>query len=234
MCTVTYLPVEGGYILTHNRDEAPKRSTQHLTRENDLLFPRDAGAGGTWIAVHQHGTTACVLNGAFLKHRHEPPYRRSRGLVLLDFFAFGDPDAFWKNYDLTDIEPFTLLFFAEGVVGEGRWDGVQKHLRYLEPDGSHFWCSATLYPPDMQLQREAVFHNWLKAQDSELQPADLLRLHRTGSVGDPQNDYVMNREDRVRTVSISQVVSDAKQLRLRYETVPEGTHEESGFYVKSS
>lgn len=233
MCTVTYLPVEGGYILTHNRDEAPKRSTQHLTRENDLLFPRDAGAGGTWIGLHRQGTTACVLNGAFVKHHHEPPYRRSRGLVLLDFFAHGDPDGFWKNYDLTGIEPFTLLFFAEGVVGEGRWDGLHKHLRYLEPGSSYFWCSATLYPPDMQLQREVVFRTWLETLGRNPRPTDLLSLHHSGSVGDPQNDYVMNRADRVRTVSISQVVHSQKQLRLRYETLPDGMVEEKRF-LKSS
>lgn len=234
MCTVTYLPVDGGFVLTHNRDEAPKRSPQQLTLENDLLFPRDTGAGGTWIAVHRQGLTACVLNGAFVKHRHEPPYRRSRGLVLLDFFEHSTPETFWSNYDLEGIEPFTLLFFAEGMVGEGRWDGVQKHVRYLEPDGRHFWCSATLYPPDMQSKRETVFRNWLENHGHKPGPADLLRLHHTGSVGDPQNDYVMNREDRVRTVSISQVVYGRKQLRLRYETLLGGTQEERWFRVKSS
>ena len=234
MCTVTYLPDEGGYILTHNRDEAPKRSPQHLTLENDMLFPRDTGAGGTWIAVHRQGLTACLLNGAFVKHRHEPPYRRSRGLVLLDFFSSNDPDTFWKNYDFAGIEPFTLLFFAEGVVGEGRWDGVRKYLRYLDPGDSHFWCSATLYPPDMQAKRETVFRNWLENLGHNPSPTDLLRLHHTGSVGDPQNDYVMNRQERVRTVSIAQVVCGRKQRRLRYEALVSGTQERRWFKVKNS
>jgi len=234
MCTVTYLHTNGGYILTHNRDEAPKRSPHELTLENDLLFPRDTGAGGTWIAVQRSGLMACVLNGAFVKHRHEPPYRRSRGLVLLDFFANGDPDAFWNSYDFSGIEPFTLLFFADAMVGEGRWDGNQKHLRHLEPEGTHFWCSATLYPPDMQLQREAVFRSWLDKIGHTPQPADLLDLHHTGSVGDPENDYVMNRDNRVRTVSISQVVRSKTALKLRYEELLGGMRDEKRFQIKNA
>lgn len=89
MCTVTYLPVSTGFVLTQNRDEAPTRSPQIISKEKrfgtELLFPKDTKAGGTWIATARDGRTACLLNGAFEKHKHEPPYRLSRGLVLLDF-----------------------------------------------------------------------------------------------------------------------------------------------------
>jgi hypothetical protein len=236
MCTVTYYPGSAGFVLTHNRDESPARSPQNIARARtpggkELLFPRDTGAGGTWIAVGRDGRAACLLNGAFLRHQRLPPYRRSRGLILLDFFDRQNPDDFFEQYNLDEIEPFTLLYFQllapyantgnqpEPVcIYEFRWDGQQRHLKNLSGLQAHFWCSATLYPPDMQLRREAVFRQWLE-QHSGIHRGiqnDILHLHRTGSVGDPENDFVMERAGKVRTVSITQLTLDEKNARMRY------------------
>lgn len=232
MCTVTYLPFQQGFVLTHNRDEAPARSPQQISRvlgsSTMLMFPKDTKAGGAWIAAAQDGRTACLLNGAFVKHQHRPPYRRSRGLMLLDFFAWPDPDAFFEQYDLTAIEPFTFLFFRPQVVTEFRWDGNHRHRTDLPPEQPHFWCSATLYPPDKQIAREAVFRHWLQNNpplEAPRLPASVFRLHRTGSVGDPENDYVMNRSGRVRTVSVTQVVQQNGTVRMRYLDLLEETRD---------
>ena len=239
MCTVTFLPTSTGFILTHNRDEAPSRSPHHIERkktESDvLLFPRDTKAGGAWIATAKSGKTACLLNGAFVKHRHNPPYRRSRGLMLLDFFEWERSDAFFQQYELDGIEPFTLLLMENGSVTELRWDGTQRHLKNLSGHEPHFWCSATLYPPDMQARREQVFRQWLEhivhRQPSTLHPlpstfyplpSTVYRLHLTGSVGDPENDFVMNRGGRVCTVSVTQVVVKNNFSQVRYFDLLEG------------
>lgn len=231
MCTVSYLPRPEGFILTHNRDEAPSRSPQNIARAHtpggeSLLFPRDTQAGGTWIASSRSGRTACLLNGAFVLHRRQPPYRRSRGLLLLDFFDWTSADDFFAHYELDNIEPFTFLYFERNAgnfgslqrILEFRWDGEQRHLKNLAPGEAHFWCSATLYPADMQSKREAVFHLWLDKQDlgKKSLPGNVLRLHKTGSVGDPENDFVMNRAGRVQTVSITQLILHEKNARMRY------------------
>lgn len=227
MCTVTYLPTSGGFILTHNRDEAPSRSPDHISKVKTeggdvLIFPRDTKAGGAWIITARSGTTACLLNGAFIKHAHRPPYRRSRGLLLLDFFDWENPDDFFRDYDLAGIEPFTLLFFEKKRVAELRWDGQTRHWKNLPPDAAHFWCSATLYPPEMQMRREQVFrHDFLSKNPNPTQQL-LLHLHRTGSVGDPENDFVMNRGGRVCTVSITQVVIKNGRATMRYHDLLEG------------
>ncbi|MFN0015866.1 MAG: NRDE family protein [Saprospiraceae bacterium] len=219
MCTVTYLPVQDGFVLTHNRDEAPARSQFGLTRIGQVLFPKDAKSGGTWIATARGGRTACLLNGAFLKHRHEPPYRRSRGLVLLDFFEWPHPGDFFEQYDLNGIEPFTFLYFGPERAVELRWDGDHRHLAELALEQTHFWCSATLYPPDMQARREQVFRDWLVGADrtrATSLSADIFGLHIRGSVGDPENDFIMNRSERVRTVSVTQVVRRSTGATMRY------------------
>lgn len=239
MCTVTYLPYRDGFILTHNRDEAPTRSPHLISREkragSTLIFPKDTKAGGAWIAASDKGATACLLNGAFVKHSHEPPYRRSRGLVLLDFFDASDPEQFFSTYELAGIEPFTLLFFRKNQVEEFRWDGERRHHKSMPPDQPHFWCSATLYPPVIQALREQVFEQWLEKNKSFLQPTPgyeppegrrlpsrIYRLHLTGGIGDPENNFVMNRSGRVRTVSITQVVCREGKFRMRYADLLEG------------
>jgi hypothetical protein len=231
MCTVTYLPKPSGYILTHNRDEAASRSSSSIVREKTtqgitLLFPRDAQAGGTWIATSGKGQTACLLNGAFVLHTRQLPYRRSRGLLLLDFFDWDDPDAFFSDYDLERIEPFTFLYFEKSTnemhvqrVTELRWDGKNRFIKELSPQAPHFWCSATLYPPAIQIRREQVFRDWLNHQlpiSTTPTPQSMITLHQTGSIGDPENNFVMNRAGRVQTVSITQVKVDQKNAQMRY------------------
>lgn len=244
MCTVTYYPGPAGFVLTHNRDESPARSPQNIARArtpggHDLLFPRDTGAGGTWIAAARDGRVACLLNGAFVRHAHRPPYRRSRGLILLDFFDWALADDFFTMYELEGIEPFTFLFFRKNAAPaagarliEFRWDGQQRYLKALPEDQPHFWCSSTLYPPDMQPRREAVFREWLTAYPNynRFTPARLVRLHQTGSVGDPENDYVMERAGKVRTVSITQLALDEKKARMRYFDLLRQTESERRLY----
>ncbi|MFM8371345.1 MAG: NRDE family protein, partial [Bacteroidota bacterium] len=100
MCTVTYIPNRSGFTLTHNRDEAPSRSSVSISQNDEgpdgqIVYPRDSKAGGTWFAVSESGKTVCLLNGAFVRHHHNPPYKRSRGLMVLDFFNYDDPDRFF-------------------------------------------------------------------------------------------------------------------------------------------
>ncbi|MDO8365407.1 MAG: NRDE family protein [Saprospiraceae bacterium] len=250
MCTVTYLPRPSGFILTHNRDEAPSRSSPTIVQEKTpggetLLFPRDSLAGGTWIATSRRGRTACLLNGAFTLHKRVLPYRSSRGLILLDFFDWENPDTFFQKYDFEGIEPFTMLCFEQGQLPESlklsgsslnriyqfRWDGQQRYLENLPVDQAHFWCSATLYPPEMQVRREQVFREWLtnyspilpavaSAKENTISPItshqSILALHRNGRIGDPENDYVMIRTGKVQTVSITQIIVDEKNARMRY------------------
>lgn len=238
MCTVTYLPLPGGFVLTHNRDEAPLRSPKGLARVPyegcDLLFPRDTLAGGTWITAADNGRSACLLNGAFQRHERRLPYRRSRGLVFLDSFSYANPVDFAVQYNFEGIEPFTWLSFSSQSVVEMRWDGRETHLKQLPPDQAHFWCSATLYEPSVQLLREKVFRDWLAHPPATMGPEAILQLHRTGSVGDPEQDFVMNREGRVQTVSITQLIRRKDQWQMEYFDLLSGAADQQVMQIFSS
>lgn len=220
MCTVTYIPQPGGhFILTSNRDENAARSPQSLDSEviagAKLVFPRDTTAGGTWIAISDSNRVACLLNGAFEKHSHRPPYRRSRGLMVLDFFHFATATEFFEKYDFKGMEPFTFILVDDGQPYEFRWDEKRQHVRVLDPLGFYLWSSATLYPGEVGEMRQKWFHDW-KHGRQDFSPAAILDFHRTGGQGDDWNGFIMNRAGRVQTVSITQIVKNETGISLEY------------------
>jgi hypothetical protein len=223
MCTVTYIPGQANtYILSSSRDEAPERAAASIVeRENHglrLWFPRDAGAGGSWIVMADTGTSLCILNGAFELHARNPPYRRSRGLMALDFFEFPDAGSFRKHYEFGGIEPFTMLIVQAGRLYDLRWDGSRLH--HLHPDARkrHIWSSATLYGPEDRALREKWFATWLEERP-DARAEDMLDFHRQAGDGDPRHDVVMNRNGVVRTTSITQIRQDGHMCRMRYEAL---------------
>ena len=148
--------------------------------------------------------------------------------MLLDFFDIENPADFFEHYDLDGMEPFTFLFFQPEAVVEFRWDGANRFYKEMSANEAHFWCSATLYPDDMQVKREQVFRSWLASREAGKapDPPALIQLHLTGSVGDPEYDFVMQREGRVQTVSITQVIFRKKYARMRYFDLLEGNRDE--------
>jgi uncharacterized protein with NRDE domain len=215
MCTVTYIsPRAGQFILSSNRDESPNRAVQSITQESDLLFPRDPGAGGTWICASGRGQVLCLLNGAFEAHERKVPYRLSRGLMVLAFFNYPSALAFFQTYPFEGIEPFTLVAGDGQELWEFRWDGENPSLKELDPRGSYIWSSATLYPAEIREKRASWFETWLQNQASNA--SSLLEFHQNAGEGDSWNDVVMDRNGVVKTVSITQVQKNEEHLHMYY------------------
>jgi len=224
MCTVTYLPLVGqAFVLTSSRDEDPGRQTSARPQRQQLgghavLFPRDGQAGGTWIATSERATL-CLLNGAFTGHSPRPPYRHSRGLVILHYFGFPSTDDFIRHYPLAGLEPFTLVIRDGDGLCELRWDGARPFTGRLDPAAPHLWASATLYPPAVIEKRRQWFAGWL-ARHPDPDAEAIRHFHRTAGDGDPRNDLLMRRE-HVRTVSLTRVIHRGATPEMRYETVGE-------------
>lgn len=222
MCTVTYLPNgRSDFMLSSNRDEAPQRAAHGIQRRNGLLYPQDAGAGGTWIAASEQGKAAVLLNGAFELHERRPPYRLSRGLMVLQYFDFADAGAFIAQFDFQGLEPFTLILRDRGELHEIRWDAQRLHHRPLDPEVPHIWASATLYAPEFQEKRRQWFADWLRNTPMPRQD-DILHWHRTAGEGDPWNDVVMNRNGMVQTVSITSISFAGDEAGMVFYDLLEG------------
>lgn len=230
MCTVTFIPEKegAGFILTSNRDESPGRGKALPPASYDIngdavYFPKDPSAGGTWIATSEDLYTACLLNGAFERHHWNPPYRKSRGLVLLDYFRVKDPQSFAADYDFDGIEPFTLLLVDANQaisLDELRWDGVKIHHRQLDPTTPAIRSSATLYDPEIIRKREELFGSWL-SENGEPSSQETLEFHATAGIGDSFNDLVMNRNDKVKTVSITQIIHATDKPKMIHRDLSE-------------
>ena len=227
MCTVTYLPqADGSFLLTTNRDEAPHRSPRHLTETElfgqQLAFPRDAAAGGTWVAVADSDRLVCILNGAFAQHERHLPYRRSRGLMVLDYFSFRSAETFFRQYRFRGMESFTMIVYDGGRLYDLRWDEAQVHLHALDPAAAHLWSSPTLYTPEWQQKRRDWFAEWRTGRQAPYDRQAILDFHRHAGEGDPWNDLVMNREEKVRTVSITSIAKRAAAIDLCYHDLLRG------------
>ena len=220
MCTVTFVPAGGRLFITHNRDERSLRSRaiapgEYRVGRHTLLFPRDTQAGGTWIAVNANGAAAVLLNGAFAKHSSQPPYRKSRGLVLLDIIASGDAVDSWQCIDLRGIEPFTVLLWSNGRLYEGRWDGERKDSRLPDATRAHSWSSVTLYDEAVRARREQWFARWRQQYPQPLQE-DIWQYHLQGGEGDAHNDLCMDRGNGMLTVSVTSLELLPDHCRMKY------------------
>ncbi len=180
-----------------------------------MIFPQDTSAGGTWIAASSDNRVVCLLNGAFEKHQHQPPYKRSRGLMVLDFFTYPSAPIFFEKYDFEGMEPFTFLMVDDGDLYELRWDEKNIHARHLNNKNYYIWSSSTLYPKEIREQREGWFQEWRKERvDFGLEA--IQHFHASGGNGDTWNGFVMNRENRVQTVSITNIVKKESSIELIY------------------
>lgn len=214
MCTVSFIANKQGYVLTSNRDEAPGRATaepEWWTPSGGVPFkaPVDLEKKGTWIAAGEDGRSACLLNGAFEKHRRVLPYTHSRGALIPRAFEAANFRTFYHTIDLEGFEPFTLILVDE-LLQVIRWDGKRKVLEFLSKERSHLWSSATLYSAEVHTVKQGKFETFLQ-EHPQPGPDDLLKLH---GVKHP-NDFILRR-DEVRTVSITQVVSHGDGCTMQY------------------
>lgn len=220
MCTVTYIPTKEYTFLTSNRDEKNWRTDAHAPAIYDLpsgkiVFPKDGDAGGTWIAAHENGNIVIFLNGGFKAHTPSPPYRKSRGLILLDIIGHSSPLYFFVDLDLNKIEPFTAIILDNNKLFECRWDGSRKYYQEVDAQVPHIWSSVTLYDDEIIQKRRRWFDDWLAINENPSRD-DILHFHQFTGDGDAHNDLMMNRNGKVYTVSITSIEIDGGGMKMNY------------------
>jgi Transport and Golgi organisation 2 len=229
MCTVTYLPITTKeFILTSNRDEDVKRPTalpvqEYAIANKTIYFPKDQKANGTWIAYDTNGYTLCLLNGAFKKHTSKGNYKKSRGLMLLDFYDYNDPKKFADEYNFEGIEPFTMIMVyccaetKQIILFELKWDEAKPYLIQHDSSLPQIWSSVTLYSQEVIEQRNGWFNNWLSSNTNYTND-EILFFHHFGGVGKTDNDLIINRGDK-KTVSISCIHKSTAHTEIIYEDI---------------
>jgi len=220
MCTLTYLPLENdSFILTSTRDIMRLRAEATKPKEYKrdglkLYYAKDGKAGGTWLGMSGHKRLICLMNGAFDFYFPEPPYKKSRGLVLLDVLSI--KDNLIKLNDFEGIEPFTMIIieWSSGLeLFELRWDGINKHFKKLE-NKAQLWSSSSLYNETVKNKRQDLFNSWLK-NNSEYNEHEIMKFHHL-ETDDPKNGIRMKR-DLFCSVSLSCVKKINNNISWTYK-----------------
>lgn len=219
MCTVSFVSSNGKAILTHNRDEKIARPSaiepqKYFINQKNIYFPKDQKAGGTWYAVSENGTVLVLLNGADEKHQLKPSYRKSRGLIVLDLISSNSPILAWNSIDLSAIEPFTIVLFQDKKLYQLRWNEIEKTTLNLDSNQSYIWSSSTLYPKEIREQREELFQIFIAS--NEISAENLFQFHRYAKKDDSENGLIINRNNELKTLSITQTMIQENKIVLSY------------------
>lgn len=212
MCILSiFSKTNGDFILTQNRDESIYRPTSAKveTREfygQKVMGPIDLNSGGTWI-YHTEKYAVCVLNGGYENHSHRPPYRMSRGLVILELLKFDSMDEFIAEINLEEIEPFTMVIIdlklnLKKIVV---WDGNEKFVENLSDEKLIVRSSSTLYDISEKLYNKGNFEK-LDLINSE----EIYKIHQKLAM--PKND----KYPIVQSTSITQIIHLAKNIDLKF------------------
>ena len=235
MCTVSFVNSNEKFIITSNRDEKVAREKAiepkiHLVKDKKIFFPKDQKAGGTWYAVDDKAHIVVLLNGAKEKHELKSSYRKSRGLIVLDLISSESVILFWPKIDLDNIEPFTLVVFENQKLYQLQWNEFKKETTELDTTKNHIWSSSTLYPLAIREQRAQWFYDFLESKDN-ISELDMMNFHKNTEGNNRENGLVINRNDLLKTLSITQTVIEKNKVSLRHYDLTENQEFTNSFIV---
>lgn len=212
MCIVSIFSEENGdFILTQNRDESKFRPSSNEIETKKIYgteysSPVDLTSGGTWI-YYSEKFVVCVLNGELKKHQHRPPYRKSRGLIILELLKFDSIDEFMNQVDLNEIEPFTMIMLNRNSNEKKIliWNGTKKFIENHSNEKLIVRSSSTLYNEIEKENHRKLFEN-LKPKN----PGSIYELHQKIKM------LENNRFHTVMTTSITQIIQKQNEIYLKF------------------
>lgn len=227
MCTLTFIPLKNGFVLTSNRDEQVFRATLkpnfYAHQKQQFFYSKDEVANGSWIAVSNQRKLASLLNGGFEKYERKAHYAKSRGLILLESLEANSFNGYVNKVDLKEIEPFTLLlldFKKETKMLQLVWDGNQKFIEKVDISKPRIWSSAALYSKANRLLRQQWFDEWLNQFEGRAD-YDILNFHKAKHSEKSSINILMKGENQLQTVSISQIKVQNNDIYFLYEDLKE-------------
>lgn len=219
MCTLTWFDTDSGYELFFNRDEMISRSRAEppkvcFDEPIQTLFPTDADAGGTWIAVNQLGITVCLLNHYQFEQIKTYKDWISRGQIVRSFAAIPSLAAAEQQFselDLDDYRAFRMFVLVPG--GDNRlfvWDG---HSAHIDAGISQPKSSSSMDAKYVKLSRRNLFQEMNLAGSSTSQ--DFVDYHSSHIPMRSKESVCMHREE-AHTVSLSHVRVDENTVQFYY------------------
>lgn len=209
MCTLTWLPLEQGYVLFFNRDERRTRPpaaapVRFLKNGMRFLAPLDGSRGGTWLLVNAAGLSVALLNHYTASHEVVSERAHSRGelpLACADCRGIDEAMSRVGELLLHHYAPFHLILADEAAAHRFTWDGTTGHHSVLDPGGA-LLTTSSFSPQTVEPARHARFRQ-IVGEMRNATPTRLQLFHEDQS-DDPACSVRMSRPDAC-THSISRI-----------------------------
>ena len=254
MCTVTILPRPGGLRLLTNRDESRRRSEAKPPHIRGVqrgekkmiatraMYPTDADAGGTWVAVNTAGVVFTLLNRNLPAPTPTPPPpvdpsataptptdqppapsgRRSRGEIIPALLDCESADAAIERlpaFHPRDFSAFRMVVADEKSIVVVRTDTLSMaHERCPLSTKPSMFTSSGLGDHLVDPPRRALFNSWFTG-DSASWPERQDAFHRHRWEDRPELSVCMSRSD-ARTVSLTAVEVEPGGVGMLYHAGP--------------
>ncbi len=225
MCSVTFWPQRGGYLLGMNRDERLTRVAglppiRVVIEGCTVIHPREPN-GGTWITLNDHGVAFALINWYSIPARAPQP-AASRGdvaLTLRGCLTVDEAEVRLHAQSLSHTNPFRLIgvFEEESRIGEWRWN-LQALERIDHAWSPRQWLSSGYDEPKAQRLRGAAFELERNAGEAGTVPW-IRRLHSSHSPERGPFSTCMHRADAA-TVSYSEIDVNPSSVEMRYSAGP--------------
>lgn len=227
MCTLTIIPLRGGFRLVTNRDESRTRARATPPRAVRVggvsaAWPVDPAGGGTWVAVSGRGLALSVLN---LNERPARELERraddlSRGLLIPELIGAESAEraaSALAERELVRFMPFTLIAADARRLVSARWDRERLEVSSRSLGGACFVSSGL--GDALVADRLPLFAELVASRGWTADSQDAFHAHRWPER--PERSVLMSRED-ARTVSRTVVEVDSRCASLRYEDLVDG------------
>jgi hypothetical protein len=222
VCTVSWSPLAGGYLLAMNRDERRTRAPAHPPELRQLggipvLMPMDGEAGGSWISLNGAGHTLALLNRWEESPRDPEDGWVSRGLLLAELSGLRNyraAAAALEAAPLTRYRPFTLISVAPAEAPWlFEWNGTTLEVSTRENPGL-LRTSSGFDQAAVEQARGELFQA-AAGPGGELSGAQLAALHRSHLPARGPLSVCMHRDEAV-TVSSSLITVTENKMSFRY------------------
>lgn len=214
MCLLIALHAEGSLVVAANRDEWLARPSTAMTilraKGPRILGGRDELAGGTWLAVNEHGLVAGLTNRP--RTQGYDPSKRSRGelplLLAAHRTAAEAVAAFARDVRTGDYNPCWLLVGDRETLWYLDATGERAAVQQL-PAGLHVLENAPLGVATAKTER-------IRALVGNIDLTDVLRSHE----GDGLTAACVHAGPAYGTRSSEIITVDAGRPRIRVADGP--------------
>ncbi len=219
MCTMTWFVSDQGFELFFNRDERKSRRRAQLPTIQcsdgvQYVSPTDTDAGGTWIAVNEHGIAVCLLNHYQFEQIETYKDWTSRGEIVRQFATTLNllaAERVFRSMDLQDYRAFRM-FLIEPNGGNRLfvWDG---HQARVEVNVTKPKSSSSVDAQHVKNLRKNLFENLNLSASTKVE--DYVNYHASHLPSRSKESVCMHRDD-ASTVSFSYVSVTQQFVSFRY------------------